>query len=233
MTLLTICQEVLKETKNSSIPASIIGNNEDAAKQILEVLKVSIVEVSRAFDWQELQKEKTFSSVASTEGYNLPTDFDRFVNDTFWNSTRMWPVTGPMTPQEWRVLKNSSISGGATTDYFRIRAGQSLLFPIPSAVNSYIYEYISNLIVLSSLGVGQATWAADSDVPAIDAYIIRLDATWRWLKNQGRSYAEEQRAANLAIAERVRVNGARKTIRHGYTDRDIKIGYPTTISAPA
>jgi hypothetical protein len=233
MTLLTIAQSVLKETKNSSIPTTIIGNTQDVAMQILEVLKVSMVELARSYDWQELQKERTFSSVASTEGYNLPTDFDRFVNDTFWNTSEMWPVKGPMTPEEWRILKNSTISGGATTEYFRIRQGQTLLFPIPtSSTDSYIYEYITNNIINSSDGSGQTAWLADTDVPVIDEYIVRLDATWRWLEKNGRPYSEEQRTANNAIAERVRVNGARRKVRHNYSNFDVKIGFPQLIVAP-
>lgn len=214
MTLLSIAQSVLKETKNSSIPSTIIGNNEDAAKQVLEVLAVSMTELSRIYDWQELQKEHTFSSVASTEGYNLPSDFDRFVNGTFWNTDTNLHVQGPMTSTEWRILKNSTISGGASFEYFRIRDNQTLIFPIPAASEDYIYEYITNKIIESSGGVGQTEWLADTDVPVIDAYIVRLDATWRWLKNNGRPYAEEQKMANSAIAERVRASGARRIVMH-------------------
>jgi hypothetical protein len=232
MTLLTIAQSVLRETKNSSIPTTIIGNTQDVAYQILEVMTVTMVELSRSYEWQELQKEKTFSSVASTEGYNLPTDFDRFVNETFWNTDEMWPVKGPMTPEEWRILKNSTISGGATTEYFRIRQGQTLLFPIPTSVNAYIYEYITSQIIESSVGAGQTAWLADTDVPVIDPYIVRLDATWRWLEKNGRPYSEEQRTANNAIAERVRVNGARRKVRHNYSNFDVKIGFPQLIVAP-
>jgi hypothetical protein len=232
MTLLTIAQSILRETKNSSIPMSIIGNTQDVAYQILEVLNVTMVELARSYEWQELQKEKTFNSVGATEGYDLPSDFDRFVNETFWNINEMWPVKGPMTPEEWRILKNSTISGGATTEYFRIRQGQTLIFPIPASVNSYIYEYITNQIIKSSVGAGQTAWLADTDVPVIDPYIVRLDATWRWLEKNGRPYAEEQRTANNAIAERVRVNGARRKVRHNYSNFDVKIGYPQLIVAP-
>jgi len=231
MSLLTIAQSILKETKNSSIPTTIIGNLEDSAKQILEVLTVSITELSRSYDWQELQKEYTFNSVASTEGYNLPSDFDRFINETFWNQTNDEKVIGPINSQEWRILKIDNTTN--IYDYFRIRAGQTLLFPIPSSIESFIYEYVSNLIVLSAGGTGQTTWQADTDVPAIDAHIVRLDATWRWLKNQGRQYAEEKKVADAAVAERARVNGARRIISHyDQTNYDIKIGYPTLIVGP-
>lgn len=229
MTLLSISQSVLKETKASSVPASIIGNTEDAAKQILEVMTVTMTELSRSYDWQELQKEHTFSSVASTQGYNLPSDFDRFINATFWNSSEMWAVQGPMTPEEWRILKNSSISGAAPFEYFRIRDGQTILFPIPTGADNYIYEYITNKIIESSGGTGQTEWLADTDVPVIDSYIVRLDATWRWLMKNGRPYSEEQKVANAAIAERIKANGARRTVKHTNPNFNVKVGYPQLI----
>ena len=233
MTLLSIAQSILKETKAGNVPTTIINNAEEGAKQILEVMTVSITELARSYDWQELQKEQSFNTVASTQGYDLPSDFDRFVNNTFWNDTTNLKLIGPITPEEWRTLSTTNITGAAN-DYFRIRVGQALIFPTPSAVEALIYEYISNLVVLSSGDAGQATWLADTDVPAIDAHIVRLDATWRWLKNQGRPYAEDQVIANNAIAERARINGARRTIRHysNINESNFKLSYPTTIAGP-
>ena len=228
MSLLTIAQSILKETKSGSVPTSIIGNTEDVAKQILEVMTVSITELSRSFDWQELQKEKTFNTVVSQDGYDLPSDFDRLINNTFWNTTTQHPVM-PVTPEEWRILKNQNITGGTGYGYSRIRGKQTVLFPTPASIEAHIYEYVSNLVVLSSTLVGQSQWLADTDVPAIDAHIVRLDATWRWLKNQGRPYGEEQKVANNAAAERARANGERRTIKHYYYDNKIKVGYPTQI----
>lgn len=235
MTLLTVAQEILRETKNSVIPSTIIGNNQDAAKQVLEALTVSITNLSRSYDWQELIKEGTIATVASTEGYALPSDFDRFIDNTFWNTTEKWKVTGPVTPQEWRMLNDSSVSGGAVGNYFRIRDNEIKIFPTPTAIENYKYEYVTDLIVEDSGGTGQTGWQADSDVSVIDEYILRLDATWRLLNMQGRPYAEKQRELDAALAERTSRNGARETIYHDadyFTIDKSRIGYPTVITAP-
>jgi len=214
MTLLTTAQDILRQTKSAEIPTAIIGNNSDAAKQVLEALKLAVVDVSRAYDWQQLQKEASFNSVASTEGYNLASDFDRIINKTFWNTTNNRICLGPKNPQDWRYLKNSTIGGGAVNDYFRLRDGQILLFPIPSSVNGYIYEYITNLIVEDSGGTGQTGWQADADVSVVDEYLLKLNAIWRLLKMQGRPYGEEQREFDLALNERTSRNGGKETIYH-------------------
>lgn len=235
MTLLTLAQDILDETKNASIPLTIIGNNDSTAKQVLQALTVSITELSRSNDWQELMKEATITTVASTEGYNLPSDFDRFINNTFWNATNNTKVIGAQSPQEWRKLKNSTLNGTAAFDFYRIRGDQILLYPTPSAVESFVYEYISNLVVNDSGGTGQTGWQADTDLPVIDEHLVRLDATWRLLKIQGRTYGEELRIANEALGERIAINGSRKTIRHytSFDDDNVIRAYPQLVPTPS
>lgn len=212
MTLLTVCQDILRETKSSSIPGTIIGNNDDVAKQIFQAIKTSITDLARNYQWQELQKEYTFSSVIAQAGYDLPSDFDRMVDNTFWNASQNWAMIGGLTPESWRVLKNSLLTQAETVEYFRIRGNQIIIHRTPSVVESYVYEYITKNIVKSASNVAQSEFLADTDNTVIDEYLIRLDTTWRWLKNNGRSYAEEKNMAEKAIAERIKANGSRGTI---------------------
>jgi hypothetical protein len=231
MTLLSISQEILRQTKSASIPSTIYGNNQPAAVQVLEVLNRSVKSLSRSYDWQELTKEHTFSAVISQNNYSLPSDFDRIVNNTFWNTTDNREMLGSVSGQEWRTLTDSTAGSGGELEYYRIRANEVLIFPTPTATDNYIFEYISKNIVESSGGSGQSTWLADTDVSVIDEYILKLDATWRLLKSQGRPYAEDQREANLALAERMGINAGRRTIRHGYINFiNGKIAYPNNIT---
>ena len=212
MTLLTVCQDILRETKSSSIPGTIIGNNDDVAKQIFQAIKTSITDLARNYQWQELQKEYTFSSVIGQAGYNLPSDFDRMIDNTFWNASQNWAMIGGLTPESWRVLKNSLITQAETVEYYRIRGNQIIIHRTPSVVENYVFEYISKNIVKSASDVEQTGFLADTDITVIDEYLVRLDTTWRWLKNNGRSYAEEKNMAEKAIAERIKANGSRGTI---------------------
>jgi hypothetical protein len=233
MTLVTIAQDILRETKNATIPTTIINNNQDSAKQVLEALNIAIINVARSYDWQQLQKEYTFSSVASTEGYALPSDFDRIIDNTFWNTTNNRKVLGPTSPKDWRSLNDSTVSSATINDYFRVRASETLIFPTPTGVENFVYEYISNEIVDSSGGTGQTGWKADNDVPNVDEYLVRLDATWRLLSMQGKPYAEKQREFDLALAERVSKNSGNKTIKHFDNSMQFdksRIGYPDIVT---
>jgi hypothetical protein len=212
MSLLTICTDIVKETKSSSVPNVIIGNNDDVAQQILQVVKISITDLARNYQWQELQREYSFSSVIDQATYNLPSDFDRIIDNTFWNASQNWAMIGGITPENWRILKNSLLTQAETVEYYRIRNNQIVIHRTPSVVENYVFEYISKNIVKSSSNVEQSEFLADTDVPAIDEYILRLDITWRWLKNNGRAYADEKNIAEKAISERIKANGSRGTI---------------------
>lgn len=212
MSLLSICQDILNETKSSSIPAVIIGNNDDVAKQILQAVKNSIIELSRGYQWQELQKEYTFASVISQANYSLPSDFDRLVNDTFWNQDQHRALIGATTAEIWRILKDSATLGVGDEEFYRIRNNEIVIHQTPTVAENYVFEYITKNIVKSSTDTPQTGFLADTDIPVIDEYIVKLDTTWRWLKNNGRAYAEEKITAEKAIAERIKVNGSRGKI---------------------
>lgn len=212
MSLLSICQDILNETKSSSIPAVIIGNNDDVAKQILQAVKNSIIELSRGYQWQELQKEYTFVSVISQANYSLPSDFDRLVNDTFWNQDQHRALIGATTAEIWRILKDSATLGVGDEEFYRIRNNEIVIHQTPTVAENYVFEYITKNIVKSSTDTPQTGFLADTDIPVIDEYIVKLDTTWRWLKNNGRAYAEEKITAEKAIAERIKVNGSRGKI---------------------
>ena len=218
MSLLSICQDILNETKSSSIPAVIIGNNDDVAKQILQAVKNSIIELSRGYQWQELQKEYTFASVISQANYSLPSDFDRLVNDTFWNQDQHRALIGATTAEIWRILKDSATLGVGDEEFYRIRNNEIVIHQTPTVAENYVFEYITKNIVKSSTNTPQTGFLADTDIPVIDEYIVKLDTTWRWLKNNGRAYAEEKITAEKAIAERIKVNGSRGKINAPLND---------------
>lgn len=231
MSLLSVCQSILYETKNSTIPTTIIGNTENTALQILQAVSVAAVEISRSYSWQKLQKEYSFSSVASTSGYDLPSDFDRMIDGTFWNSTNRLVISGITTPQQWQTLKNSSAFGGSSCEFYRVRNGQVLIYPTPTSTKSYVFEYISKNCIQGADTTLKSSFTADTDTFLIDEHILRLDATWRFLNNQGRPYGEEQRVANLAIADRAKIDGGRATI-YANTQKaiiDAKISLPYQI----
>lgn len=210
MTLLTISQNIAKDAK-TEVPSSIIDNSQEIAKQIFQAVRLATTYLLNKWDWQVLQSENDFSSVISTVNYDLPSDYKRLTPDTFFNNTNNREVFISKTPQEWRLLNLNT--GSQAKEFFRIRANKTALYPTPTAVNSYTYEYISKNIILDTDGTTtKASWLADTDTGRIDEDLIEFEARWRFLRTRGKEYEEALREARELFDLTTSDDGGRGTI---------------------
>ena len=85
MSLLTIVQNAADEV-GLGRPSSVIGSSDQTAIRALRYAIRTGKELVRA-NIPYLIKEHTFSTVASTQTYTLPSDFHHFVPFTNWNRT--------------------------------------------------------------------------------------------------------------------------------------------------
>lgn len=153
--------------------------------------------------------------------YPLPSDFQRPIDNTFWDRSRFWSMRGPQSPQQWQLYKSSVIGRAAIQRRFRFLsiwtpqgagigssgAGTGLfggnlpsfqkyisIDPVPfdNGAN-LVFEYVSNGWCMSPAGVPQEAWQTDSDVMISDLldYLFELSLTWRLLRRLGLSYSEE------------------------------------------
>lgn len=195
MSLLTVCQTVLQETGFPNQTA-IVGNTDETARRLYGFANRSGNFLLRKHDWTILRKEYTWSTVASTAAYNLPSDFSRFIPSTEWDRTNYWALEGPLTPQEWQFVKSGLIQNGPRSR-FRIMptsfVNQFTVDPVPSTIRTLVFEYICNTWVQSAAAAAQSSFLADTDT-ALDVFefLIGLDVMWRFRKSVGLDYAEEK-----------------------------------------
>ena len=134
--------------------------------------------------------------------YALPSDFQRPVDNTFWDRTRYWQMRGPLSPQEWQMYKSSLLGNATIERRFRFRsirqAGNTSpavylsIDPLPlDNAAQLVFEYVSNGWCESATGTPQNQWLADTDVGVLDEYLLRLSLKYRLLRRLGMSYAEE------------------------------------------
>jgi hypothetical protein len=117
--------------------------------------------------------------------YPLPADFDRPVDNTFWDRSRYWAMRGPLSPQQWQIYKSSVIGRASIQRRFRFRS---------------VYSQGGTQVggSIGTEGVG--------DVPAFRTfeYLIRLSLKYRLLRRLGLSYNEEldeyERQVSKALA---------------------------------
>jgi hypothetical protein len=213
-------------------PTSVIGSADQQVRQLLALAQQEGKELARRYPWQVIVKEKTITATATeTQTSAIPSDFDRFVSDTFYNRTKNRKVEGPLNAQEWADYK-ASVST-VLFDAFRVRGDSLLLAPTPSAGDTYAFEYVSTWWVATaaaSTTPAQATWLADGDVGILSEEIMTLGVVWRFLRAKGLDYAEAFRSYEIAVTQRQGWDGGKRIVnmaRGGFPS-----GRPRTPSFP-
>lgn len=156
----------------------------------------------------------TTSGVSITfgqESYSLPTDIDWFMTRTWWDRSMRWQLMGPLTAQEWQVLK-SGISPVGPRRRFRIMGNKIYINPIPSAAATMAVEYFSNAWCQSSAAAAQIKWLADTDYYTLDDDAFTLGLKWRFKAAKGLDYEQEKEDYDM-ICERLEArNGTNRDL---------------------
>jgi len=190
MSLLTMSQAAARLI-GLAAPSTVIGNTDPQVAELLACAQDEGFDLMRRGTWQILDTVKTFTAIATPVGsYNyaiqtgaIPTDFDRFVQETFWNYTRKRPLYGPVTAQEWQNL--IAWTSSPVVDTFRFVGSDIWITPCPTAGDTMAYEYISKNWCQSALGVGQSEWLADDDTGILSEDIMKLGLVWRFKQKKG------------------------------------------------
>jgi hypothetical protein len=185
MSLLTICNAIA-DTTSGPRPATIASNtNPEAQSYLRSVTKVGL-RLMKLYPWNALRKEAAISGAGAETlipEASMPSDFDRFMPETFWNRSSTVLLSGPVPAARWATLKAQGYFGDEI--YFTYRGGDVLALPTVGSGASLTFEYISNEYIRSSGGDAQSTWQADSDTSLIDEELIALAATYDWLSSEG------------------------------------------------
>lgn len=213
MSLLTIVQAAADRI-GVTRPASAYNSTDQQVIQLVALAQQEGKELARRHDWQILTKEKTFTgTAAAAQTGAVASDFDRMVNESFFNRTQKRPVYGPITAAEWQFTQ--SVLATTLVESFRFRGNSILITPTPNGTDSYAYEYLSNQWCESSGGTDQTAWASDTDTGILDEGIMSLGIVWRFLRSKGFDYDEPFRTYETRLAELINRDGAKRTIQMG------------------
>ncbi len=189
--LLQLCTEAIESLGPFAVPTTIISNDDpDAA-----ILKWAAMQVGRElvreYSWQALMTPTTFVTSNGVYQYSLPSDFQRFANDTFYNVSESEALDGPITTAPWAQLTRG-ITVSTVNYAFRVRGGYIELSPTPSSVQTIGYDYYSRKYCASSLGVAQENWTADTDVSLLPEDLFVLGIRYRFLQRKELPFAEDK-----------------------------------------
>lgn len=212
MTLLTLIQRTFRRV-GLTAPSAAVGSTEENILRLIELANEEGEELSERYPWQVLINEATLTTSAAESQGAMTTiagaSFAYIQNDTMWNRTtnRRWL---PVDDVQWQQMKASGITG--PDYYFRIRGGNLIVQPTPTASQTVCFEWVSKNWCTSSGGTGQSQWAADDDVLLLPAEVFLMGLVWRWKKAQGLEYAEDFRQYEIRAESAMIRDGAKKRI---------------------
>ncbi len=212
MSLLTIVQAAT-DRLGLARPVAVFSSNDDQVRILRALAQQEGNELARRGAWQRMVKEHTFTTVAAeTQTGAIPSDFDRFVNETVWNYTEREPLIGPLSPAEWQWLKSSQV--GPPDLHFRVRGNDFLMVPVPPAGEDIRYEYVSKWwIDADGDGEGEsAVWTGDDDLVLLDEDVITLGIIWRFKKRNALPYEDEYNEHETQVAQLLGRDGGKRTL---------------------
>lgn len=192
MSLLSIATDVSSETQGPQ-PATIAGNTEPDAQLLLRTINKVGIKLMQIYPWSVLWKQHEFTAIAGQDQTaKVPSDFDRFVPETFWSVDNQTLISGPVSPSEWGALRVSSVTNSRNIK-FSWRSGLISTIPDIGAGVACEYQYVTkNWCTDSGGGTPQSVFAADDDVALLNEDLITNIAVAEWLKSEGLPYGEAQ-----------------------------------------
>jgi hypothetical protein len=167
----------------------------------------------RRYDWSVLQKEATFTTVATQLQGSLETlapGYKFIVNETIWNRTQRLPVHGSQSAQDWQYM----VAMNLTTPFsqYRIKADDLFFYPVPPAGQTCAFEYLSKNWVSTSVGSTSDMWTNDADTTFLDDGLVVNGLIWRWKAAKGMDYSEDFATYERGIQSAISRDGTKPTL---------------------
>ena len=158
------------------------------------------------------------------QSYSLPSDFDFMISGTQWDRGYRWQVFGPLTPQEWQVLK-SGLSPTGPRRRFRLMNGLYYLDPIPYDSNLLVYEYVSaNFVNSGGLTTSPTNaFTQDTDTYVLPDDLMILGLQWRYKRAKGLDYSQEYETYDDALQRELGRDTGSRTLRLDITTSDVAL----------
>lgn len=169
------------------------ASSDMAFTQLTALLNAAGQELSTLHEWQSLRSVKEFTTTTDST-YTLPTDFDRIVNQTFYDLTNDVPVQ-TLSTQQWSVLEGAGLGTDTIYASFRMKANALDLWPDPMTAGlSMRYEYISRSWATDEDGAGIDFTTEASDIVLLDPLLVQKFTKLKFLQAKNldsRSAAQE------------------------------------------
>lgn len=151
--------------------------------------------------------------------YPEPSDFNNFINRTWWDRTNRWELLGPASPQ----LDQWHLSGVVTTGprrYFRqlgALANNYRIWPPPADLTNplqLVFEYISNAAIYTNGNTLTRSqyWANDNDIPVLSDRALIMGIKWRFWEQKGFDWTSKRTDYDNFVERLIARDGGKETL---------------------
>jgi len=131
MTALQIVQQACLEL-GLPPPVALTATENETSNQMLGLLNAAGYDLISNYQWEEMNRTYKFEIGADPlkDTYDLPVDYNYFLDCTGWDRTNRWPLLGPTTQQEWQALIAAKVQAVSRT-YWIIQNKKISFWPYP------------------------------------------------------------------------------------------------------
>lgn len=165
----------------------VAGANIPTAARILSVDSATQITMTMEATDVALATDLTFSK----DTYPEPSDFNNFINDTWWDRTNFWQLLGPDSPQVDQWHRSGIVATGPRRHFRQLGAlGNTYrIWPPPADITEplqLVYEYMSfNSVYQNGTPTRIKYFENDADIPVLNDRTIILGVKWRFWEQKG------------------------------------------------
>lgn len=167
---------------------------------------------------------------------------------TMWDLTNSQPLTGPLTDIEWSALVNMGVApspyhwkigmgsygGDGTVQTTYYTPPGIMIYPVPNPPSSvwFSVEYHTSWYAAdATTGLPKYDFLVDSDWCLLPSELMMAELRWKWKKEKGMPYAEDQRTSDTMRMQFIGRLGAAGEINMGGEPAFPQMGQPGLLIA--
>jgi hypothetical protein len=184
----------ISDTTGLSTAYAVSGEGIQEATRIASVDSSTQVTLTQEVDETGTAVDLTFTK----DTFDIPTDFDRYIDQTHWDRRFQWELVGPQSPQVDQWQRSGIVPFGPRRKWRQVgrRPTAFRIWPPPVASGDYpgtlVWEYISNGWVSKADGTFANKLTANDDEVVFPDGLLQLGIKWRFWQIKGFAYADIQ-----------------------------------------
>ncbi|NKW81933.1 hypothetical protein HGG72_19005 [Ochrobactrum pecoris] len=161
-------------------PTVFFSSTKPLEGDLTELVNAVAKDIIKSHDWRVLTKLCTLTGDGTSEGYSLPTDYDRMQKGSSLRSATA-PLYGYqpcVDPDEWLMLQMPY--GVCSLGRWITFGGQIHIMPKPSLGQEIKFFYQGNQFATDENGVPKGSFEKDNDSFLLDEELLTLGLVWRY-----------------------------------------------------